>query len=102
MKYNPIGTVIIKAVKNRSVFRVDANELSFLEESKQRENQNLYSHFQLVLCPQRRRWKPCPCLGSSGQRKKSRVKDAKLEDPKDPENTQEISFRSSVRGSVKV
>ena len=30
MKYNPIGTVIIKAVKNRSVSRVEANELSFL------------------------------------------------------------------------
>ena len=31
VKYNPAGTVIFKAVKNRSISRVNANELSFLK-----------------------------------------------------------------------
>lgn len=43
--------------------------------------------------PQRRCWRPCLCLGSSGQRKKSRVRDSKLEDPKDPKNTQETMIQ---------
>lgn len=29
-KYNPMGNIIIKAVKNRSVLRVEAKEVSFL------------------------------------------------------------------------
>lgn len=33
-KYNPIGNIIIKAVKNSSVLSVEANETSLLQKSK--------------------------------------------------------------------
>lgn len=43
--------------------------------------------------PQRRCRKPCPCVGSSGQRKKSQLRDSKLEDPRDPETIQETAVQ---------
>lgn len=50
---------------------------------------SVHKHYKY---PQRRCWKPCPCLGSS-EKRKSQLRDSKLEDPRDPETIQQTTIQ---------
>lgn len=104
MKYKPIGTVIIKAVKNRSVFRVEANEPSFLEESRQRKSEPaqpfpaLLVSINAVNTHRKDPGSPAPALKAAAREGGAAcpsVPDSALEDPRHP---RQIRWEGKCKG----